>query len=162
MLRRICTYSFRGRHIYVETLLDSGVNTLQIKDWWESNYFQNRIIMFRLPISTCMYPWAIYTYIPRIHLLILLQPNRQTDPGNIEIAHWYMKVGIGTEAVQFFLGIHKSDFQYSAKCSECTFSVTHKKISVIPNTLFPPSFYRPSADCSQPYILTILVTFWDD
>jgi len=39
--------------------------------------------------------------IPRIGLSILLQPNRQTDPGNIKIAHRYMNVGIGNEAAQF-------------------------------------------------------------
>jgi hypothetical protein len=40
-------------------------------------------------------------YIPRIGLLILLQPNMQTDPGNIKIAHRNMKVGIGNKAAQF-------------------------------------------------------------
>ncbi len=40
-------------------------------------------------------------YIPRIGLPILLQPNRQTDPKNIEMAHRYMKVGTGNEAAQF-------------------------------------------------------------
>ncbi len=40
-------------------------------------------------------------YIPRIVLYIFLQPNRQTDPENIYIAHRYMKVGIGNEAAQF-------------------------------------------------------------
>jgi hypothetical protein len=34
-------------------------------------------------------------------LPILLQPNRQTDPGNIYIAHRYMNVGIGIEAAEF-------------------------------------------------------------
>ncbi len=40
-------------------------------------------------------------YIPTISLLILLQPNRQTDPGKISIAYRYMNVGIEKEAVQF-------------------------------------------------------------
>jgi hypothetical protein len=40
-------------------------------------------------------------YILRIGLPILLPPNRQIDPGKKEIAHRYMNVGIGNEAVQF-------------------------------------------------------------
>jgi hypothetical protein len=40
-------------------------------------------------------------YILRIGLPILLQPNRQTDPGNISIAHSYMNVGIGNEPTQY-------------------------------------------------------------
>jgi hypothetical protein len=38
--------------------------------------------MFCLPISTFMVS-VRDLYIPKIGLLILLQPNRQTDPGNI-------------------------------------------------------------------------------
>ncbi len=41
------------------------------------------------------------SYIPRIGPLILLQPNRQTDSGNIKIAHRYVNVKIETEAAQF-------------------------------------------------------------
>jgi hypothetical protein len=42
-------------------------------------------------------------YIPTIGPPILLQQNRQTDRGNIEIAHRYMNVRIGNgfEAPQF-------------------------------------------------------------
>ncbi len=40
-------------------------------------------------------------YISRIGLPTLLQPNRQTDPWNIQIAHRYMNVGIGDVAAQF-------------------------------------------------------------
>ncbi len=41
-------------------------------------------------------------YIPRIGLPILLQPNRQTDPGNIyKITHTYMNVGFGNKAALF-------------------------------------------------------------
>ncbi len=43
-------------------------------------------------------------YISNIGLPILLQPNMQTDPGNIYIAHRYMDVGTGNEAVQFHFG----------------------------------------------------------
>jgi hypothetical protein len=40
-------------------------------------------------------------YIPRIGPHIFLQQNRQTDPGNIYIAHGHMNVEICTEAAQF-------------------------------------------------------------
>jgi hypothetical protein len=45
-------------------------------------------------------------YIPTIGLPILLQKNRWTDPGNIEIAHRYMNVEIRTAAEQFLVGEH--------------------------------------------------------
>jgi hypothetical protein len=74
--------------------------TLQMKSWWESNInvwfpfmfsqkwnvqpwvFQNRIIMFCLPIPTLIYLWEIYIF-PGLGLSILLQLIMWTDPGNI-------------------------------------------------------------------------------
>ncbi len=49
--------------------------------------------------------------IPRIGLPILLQPSRQTNPGNIQICecmNWERGRAVS------FLGIHKLDFRYSA------------------------------------------------
>ncbi len=42
-------------------------------------------------------------HIPRISLPILLAPKRQTDPGNIKIAHRHINLRIGNEGTQFHL-----------------------------------------------------------
>jgi len=58
-------------------------------------------------------------YILRIGLPLLLQPNRQTDPGNKKIAHRYMSVGIGNEAVQYhFWECINLDFRYCLLVSQ--------------------------------------------
>jgi hypothetical protein len=66
-------------------------------------YFQNRILMFCVT--------ARNLYIPRIGLLMLLKPNRQTNLGNIYVnrsqIHGYRNWERG-RAVSF-LGIYKSD-----------------------------------------------------
>ncbi len=69
----------------------------------QPRYFQNRIIMFCLPIPTFVLS-VRDLYISRKGLSILLQPNMWTDPGNIWIAHRPMNViGTGTAAAQFLV-----------------------------------------------------------
>ncbi len=63
-------------------------------------------------------------YIPRISLPILLQPNRQTDPGNIYKSlrdTWHRNLKRGHTVS--FLETHKSDFRYSVPISD--FSYIH-------------------------------------
>ncbi len=67
-------------------------------------FFQNMIIMFCLPVPTYTHISVRDLYISRNGLSILLQQNMWTDPGNIELAHRHMNVGIGTEAAQFLFG----------------------------------------------------------
>jgi hypothetical protein len=43
-------------------------------------------------------------YIPRICLPFWLQRNRQTDPGNIQIAHRYMNTEIGRQNIIILFG----------------------------------------------------------
>jgi hypothetical protein len=78
-------------------------------------YFQNRIICNVLSPNFHIH---VYECVIRIALPILLQPNRQTIPWNIKITHEYMNVRIGNKATKFsILGIHKSDFRFSAEVS---------------------------------------------
>jgi hypothetical protein len=76
-------------------------------------YFQNRIVMFRLPISTFMYLWAIYIFQGSVSLFCFSQIGRPilgiyklfTDTW---IYNWEWGHTVS------YLGIPKSDFWYSA------------------------------------------------
>ncbi len=52
-----------------------------------------------------------------LELAILMQQSRQTDHGNIQIAHRNMNVNTGNEAAQFHLVIFVLNFQCSVFCS---------------------------------------------
>ncbi len=60
-------------------------------------YSQKRNCAASVPISTFIHLWVIYIFPRTVHL----QQNRQTNRGNILIAHRNMNVRIGTEAPQF-------------------------------------------------------------
>jgi hypothetical protein len=64
-------------------------------------YSEERNCAASLPIFYFFHIHVCYLYIPTIGLPVSLQQNRQTDRGNIKIAHRNMNVGVGTEAAQF-------------------------------------------------------------
>jgi hypothetical protein len=72
--------------------------TVQMKGWWESNlnvwfpfmyflkwnwYFQNRVIMFCLPVPILIYRWEIYTIYFQDRPAYSAAGNMCTVPGNI-------------------------------------------------------------------------------
>ncbi len=68
-----------------------------------------------IPISTFIYLWAIYSIYSQDRSAYSAAGNRQTDRGNIEIAHRYLNVETGTEAVQFLFWEYffSSNLRYS-------------------------------------------------
>ncbi len=110
--------------------------SLQMKGRWESNlnvwfqfiyetvqppYFQNRIIMFCLPISKFMYLWEIYIFPGLVCLFCcsqieigrpILGTYKSTTDRQIK------ELGTRPGHAVSFLGIYKSDFWYSASWSD--------------------------------------------
>ncbi len=105
------------------------VSTLQMKRRWESNinvwipfmysqkwncYFQNRIVMFCLPVPTLIYLWEIYIFPGSVCLFCCREicgPIQEI----YKSLTTHMNVQIGTEAAQFpekeyingiFLAVH--------------------------------------------------------
>ncbi len=72
-------------------------------------------------------------YFPRIGPSMLLQKNRQTNPGNISIAHRYMNAGLGTRPRprSFIPGIFVSNFRcsvFAVHVNKTKFAVTHARL----------------------------------
>ncbi len=83
-------------------------SALQMKGRWESNinvwfqfmYFQKwNCGAWLFPKQNCNVLSPSFQ-IHRIGLPNMMQPNRQTDPRNIQITHRYMNVGMGNKTAQ--------------------------------------------------------------
>ncbi len=87
----------------------------------QPRYFPNRITVYNvLSPNFHIHVSVSDLYIPRIGLPIWLQPNRQTDHGNIYVTHRYMSNINERGHTVSFLGIHKLDFWYSASSLSLT------------------------------------------
>ncbi len=95
--------------------LGCSVATLQMKGRWEYNinvsfpfmysqkgncYFQNRIILFCLPVPTLIYLWEISIF-PGSVCLFCCREICGPILGIYSINRWHMNVPIGTEAARF-------------------------------------------------------------
>ncbi len=62
---------------------------------------ENPIYLFHKKKLRGLYVYVSDLYFSTFGPPIFLQENRQTDRGNISIAHWNMNEGFGNEAAQF-------------------------------------------------------------
>ncbi len=107
--KNTCCWSFA---LYSARDFSRGkVTTLWMKGRWESNinvwfpcmfsqkwhcYFQNRIIIFCLPVPTLVYICESFIYF-QDRSACSAQGNMWTDPGNILIAHRHVNVKIAAQ-----------------------------------------------------------------
>ncbi len=109
LLDNSCNFSCQLSFAKIQSRACGRVLTLLMFVWL---FFQIRIIMFCLPISTFMYKWL---YIPRdrsAYFAAAKQADQSSDYIN-RSQNWERGHAVS------FLGIHKCDFQYSDRpCQE--------------------------------------------
>ncbi len=94
---------------------------------------------------TFKYPWAIYIFPGSVCLFYCSQIGR-TILEYIYRSHSQIhecRIWERGRTV-LFLGVHKSDFRYSAEYDECTFSVTHEQILCHPQPQAPSISWSPT------------------
>jgi hypothetical protein len=79
----------------------TGNMITKVKNLREISSYVTFKIIFHLIPNFHIHVSGSDSYIPRIGLPVLLQPNRKTDPWKIKIAQRYINVGIGNKAAQF-------------------------------------------------------------
>ncbi len=137
-----------------------------MKGWWEFNinvwfrlcisrnesarprYFQNRTIMFYLPISSFMYLWAIYICSGLVCLFCGRRKGRPIPYINRSQTHECRNWERGRTVS--FLGIHKLDYPYSAVgCTEVKYDLATLDITFIRSS--SPAPPPPKVTLSENY-----------